>query len=103
MSDSGMIFRSAKGTAELNWDAFPRYAETKNLFMLYVQSRLFHVIPKRAFTPEDLLAFREMLQMRLGAKSASYEKRLSPRLVALLAAVVVVAILLAVVLVRARG
>lgn len=102
-SQSGIQFLSAKGTGDLNWDAFVRYAETKHLFMLYPQSSLFNIIPKRAFPPQDLPEFRQVLQRNLAAKSASHTRRFSPKLIALLTVVLVVAILLGVVLVRSKG
>ena len=71
--------------------------------MLYTQSSLFQVIPKRAFTAEELIAFREALQRYLAAKSASYERKMSPTLVGLLIVFVIVAILLGIVLVRSKG
>jgi hypothetical protein len=103
VSQSGIQFSSVKGTGDLNWDAFVRYTETKNLFVLYLQSRLLNIIPKRAFTPQDLPQFRQSLQRNLTTKSASHARRFSPRLVVFLAVVLVVAIMLGVVLVRSKG
>jgi hypothetical protein len=102
-SQSGIRFLSAKGTGDLSWDAFVRFAETKNLFVLYLQSRLLNIIPKRGFAPQDLPEFRQLLQRNLGAKSASRTRRIDPRLVVLLAVVLIVAIMLGMVLVRSRG
>ena len=102
-SQAGIQFLSARGTADLKWDAFLRYTETKNLFMLYPQSRLFNIIPKRAFTPQDLQEFRQALQQNLAAKSASHNKKVSPQVIVLLAVVLVVAILLGIVLARSNG
>lgn len=75
VADSGIRFASAKGNGECYWSAFVRYAETKNLFVLYQQSILFNAIPKRAFEPADLAAFQQLLQQNLGEKSAAYDKK----------------------------
>ena len=68
-SESGIQFLSAKGTSNAKWSAFIRYTETRNLFILYPQSSLFNIIPKRAFAPSDLLEFRQMLQLNLTTSS----------------------------------
>lgn len=43
LSDSGIEFQNAKSHSSLGWNAFIRYTETKELFMLYVQSRIFQM------------------------------------------------------------
>jgi len=102
-SQSGIRFLSAKGTVDLNWNAFTRYTETKHLFMLYPQSNMFLIVPKQALAPEDLTEFRQVLEQNVAAKSASYARRFSPKLIVFLTVVCAVAILLGVVLVRSRG
>ena len=102
-SESGIQFLSEKGTSTCNWVSLLRYAETKHLFLLYPQSNIFNVIPKRAFTPEDVQAFRHVLQQNPGVKSAAHNKRLSPKVIVFLTVVLLLAILLGVVLIRSRG
>jgi hypothetical protein len=46
-SDAQIEFSNAKGNAVFNWMAIVRYAESKQLFLLYTQSNVFNVIPKR--------------------------------------------------------
>jgi len=103
VSDSGIEFLTGKGSGNLKWSAFLRYTETKHLFMLYSQSNIFNLIPKRAFDPQDLLEFRQMLQQNLAARSATYDGRVSPKIIVLLAVVIVMAVLLFVVLFRSKG
>jgi hypothetical protein len=44
------------------WQAYTRWDETTNLFLLYLSEPTFHVVPKRAFTtPEQLNQFRALL------------------------------------------
>jgi hypothetical protein len=68
-SDAQIEFSNAKGNAVFNWMAIVRYAESKQLFLLYTQSNVFNVIPKRAFTPEDATSLREILRRHASADS----------------------------------
>ena len=68
-SEAGIEFLNSRGNSSLNWSAFVRYFETKRLFMLYVQSKMFHLIPKRALSPAALIDLREVLQQQIGTKT----------------------------------
>ncbi len=74
ISDSGIVFAGPNGSSNFNWSAFARYTESKHLFLLYPQSNIFNLIPKRALAPDDLLQVREILQRNLGAKSAAHNR-----------------------------
>jgi hypothetical protein len=102
-SRSGIQFLSTRGTAEVNWSAFILVRETKNLFMLYSQARCFNIIPKRAFTPDDLLAFRQALDQNVVKESAAYMKKVNPKLIVFLTVVVVMSVLLGMVLIKSKG
>jgi len=53
-------------TAEMTWAGFIRFVETKNLFLLYPNKLIFHIIPKRAFASLDELAsFRELAASKI--------------------------------------
>ena len=71
VSDSGVQFQNEKGHTDFAWSAFVRYTETKTLFMLYVQSRIFQVVPKRAFSANELGFLREVLQGKIGTTSVA--------------------------------
>jgi hypothetical protein len=62
ISSSGIAISDSNGQSTSKWTAFIRYAETKNLFVLFYRPNLCHTVPKRAFAPEDLSRFREILQ-----------------------------------------
>jgi hypothetical protein len=68
VDEDGLRSESDVSTAETKWAAFAKFHETPNLFMLYLGSRTFKVIPKRAFSPLQLEEFRELLRRRLTAK-----------------------------------
>jgi hypothetical protein len=71
VSDSGVESRSAKGDSHLDWSAFVRYSETKRLLLLYIQSRFFLIIPKRAFSGEDWDILRGVLGRKVGRTSGT--------------------------------
>jgi len=69
-SEEGFETVNSRGKSTLNWSAFTRFTETRNIFMLYVQSRMFHLIPKRALSPEDVDRLRELLKRHISTKPA---------------------------------
>lgn len=94
VSESGIDVSGPTGSSKSTWDAFIRYVESKNLFLLYQAPHAFSVFPKRAFAPGDEESFRGLLNDRLGAASAAHRKRISPRTWVFLAVVTVAALLL---------
>ena len=60
---NGIWLVDALVRSECRWGAFLKARETKNLFMLYLNNQVFHLIPKRAFpTAEALGWFRGVVQ-----------------------------------------
>jgi hypothetical protein len=68
VEENGVSYKSDLGQSETNWNAFAKFRETPNLFMIYSGARLFHVIPKRAFAGPELDGFRRLLQQKLATK-----------------------------------
>jgi hypothetical protein len=66
--DEGLRSESNVSQGQIKWSAFVRYSETPNLFILFLGPRMFQVIPKRAFLPEQSAEFRELLRRKLPAK-----------------------------------
>jgi hypothetical protein len=56
---------TAVSDATVNWELFHRATETKNSFVLYQQSNLINIVPKRAFNTDELDQFRELLNRRV--------------------------------------
>lgn len=46
---SRFVIDDTQSRTELTWPAVKHFVETPNLFLLYVESDTFHIIPKRAF------------------------------------------------------
>lgn len=48
-NDSGMNLKVAKGSVTYEWQDLVKFREGRQVFLLYSQWRLFHVLPKSAF------------------------------------------------------
>ncbi len=94
ISDSGIDVSSLKASSKYDWSAFIRYAETKNLLLVYQAPQVFNVFPKRAFAAGEVDAFRSLLDKNLGAASTAYHKRISPRTWVFLIVVAIAAMML---------
>jgi hypothetical protein len=68
VEENGVSHRSDLGQSETKWNAFTKFRETPNLFMIYSGARLFHVVPKRAFERSQLEDFRQLVQHKLPSK-----------------------------------
>lgn len=92
VSEEGLMFTNPRGESRLNWGAFLRYIETEDIFVLYVQSRMFYILPKRSFPTEDILTIREMFNRHITGPSS--RGRLSGMRAFLFAFVIAAAIVL---------
>ena len=73
--ESGVISSSEIDRSETKWQAFSRFQETENLFVLYLGERLAQAVPKRAFVGAQLDEFRQLLSTKLPGKSNSSDPR----------------------------
>ena len=70
---TGYTVRDAKSSADMNWDAILRAAESKHSFHLFFHKSFFHTIPKRCFKrPEDISRLRALLIQTLGTKATVF-------------------------------
>lgn len=60
-SADGLMFESAMAHATVRWSAYSHYLETDRLFLLHQPTRVVVPLPKRAFPPDELARFRELL------------------------------------------
>lgn len=70
IGDAGLVVDDVQSRNEYSWNAFIRFIETRNLFLLFPSSLVFVIIPKRAIAPSELDALRTMLGERIGQGSA---------------------------------
>lgn len=64
-SDAGIHINSAPGESRLEWLDIHRWKYDKGIYLLYITSRMFHMIPSRALTNEAEL--RDLLVAHVGA------------------------------------
>ena len=71
-SAGGIRFRTASIDALIQWTHYTRMLEDRRLCLLIYGSRMFSVIPKRAFTSEaELSAFRALVVSSMRSSTAS--------------------------------
>src|ERR1051326_7465788 len=59
MNENGLDLSGATFSAQLNWQHFIRFVEDDKSFLLYQSSQVFHIIPKRELTAEQISEVRE--------------------------------------------
>jgi hypothetical protein len=65
ITDAGLEIHSAHSDSKVAWSAFVAWAESKSLFVILPQPRIYIPIPKRAFTEEQVSEFREILRRNI--------------------------------------
>ncbi len=64
-SATELSFQTDVGSSHLQWTGFVNWVEGKQVFALFTSPKAFIVLPKRAFTPEQLGEFRELLRQNI--------------------------------------
>jgi hypothetical protein len=67
-SEAGLEFHNPHVDSKVAWSAYVGWGEGKSVFVVMPQPRIFIVIPKRAFTEEQVGEFREMLRRNIVQK-----------------------------------
>jgi hypothetical protein len=65
ITDSGLQFRSQHTDSKVDWSAYVKWLEEKTIFALFPNPKIFIVIPKRAFTVDQVSEFRELLRQHV--------------------------------------
>jgi hypothetical protein len=65
ITDAGLQLHSQHTDSKVGWSAFAKYLEEKAIFALFTNPKVFIVIPKRAFTVEQVSEFRELLRLHV--------------------------------------
>jgi len=68
ISDAGIAVHTLHADSKVAWSAYVGWGESKSVFVIMPQPRIYIAIPKRAFTDEQLGEFREMLRRNIGKK-----------------------------------
>ncbi len=97
ISDSGIESSNLVTTTRSTWDAYVRYVETENLFLVYYGSPLLLTLfPKRAFALQETDVFRGLLEHYLGSASKTYRKKITKKTLVFVIVVAIAVILLVV-------
>ena len=67
--ESGISFIGPESRGEMQWSNLDTFKESKNLFVLVRMPSLFHIYPKRAFSPDQLNELRSLLANNLAKKT----------------------------------
>jgi len=62
VTDAGLQFRSQHTDSKVGWSAYVKWLEEKTIFALFPNPKIFIVIPKRAFSVDQIGEFRELLR-----------------------------------------
>jgi hypothetical protein len=64
-SETGLQFHNAHADSKVAWSGYVGWGESKRVFVIMPQPRIYITIPKRAFTTEQLDEFRELLRRNI--------------------------------------
>jgi hypothetical protein len=68
INDDAVAITTDTSSSEMKWETFDRFAESKNLFLLFVGKFVFYMIPKRAFADaSEVSEFRRLASTRVPA------------------------------------
>jgi len=67
-SDNGLAYHSPHAESKVSWSAYVAWGENNSTFVILPQPRIYFPIPKRAFLPEQLDEFRDILRRNVGKK-----------------------------------
>lgn len=56
LTEQGIAFRSEAGESRLHWNDIHQWKNGNGLFLLYVTSNMFHMVPSRALADENALS-----------------------------------------------
>ncbi len=64
VSDSGLNVSSGTTSSRYAWNAFIRYQESKNLFLIYQALKVFNIVPKNEHSPGERRSLFEAFSLR---------------------------------------
>jgi hypothetical protein len=67
-AEEGLHFRSRQTDSKVDWSAYVNWIEEKTIFALFPHPKIFIVIPKRVFSADQLVQFRELLRQKVKQK-----------------------------------
>lgn len=71
ISEDGIRFVTPTVDSQIKWSGVIRFLESEKIFMLFYAAWSFTVIPKNAFAPGEIDAFRDLLRREVSARASS--------------------------------
>ncbi len=68
LSQQGISFKSESGESKLQWSDIHKWKYGKGIYLLYITSNMFHMVPSRALPNEN--EFSKLLGEHIGQKKA---------------------------------
>lgn len=65
VSESGLHVHSLHSDSQVAWSAYMGWGEESSVFVILPQPKIYVPIPKRAFTTEQVVEFREILHRNI--------------------------------------
>lgn len=65
ISEEVLSVKTSSVEAQIKWQIYTHFVETPNLLIVYLSSRVYYIFPKRAFSSEEQLSFRELLSRKV--------------------------------------
>jgi len=65
--DDEMMLENERGSRSWPWTAFSSFIESPHFFHLYFDSRSFFIIPKEAFSADDIPVARKFLKQKINS------------------------------------
>ena len=67
LSEQGIDFKSESGESKLQWIDIHKWKKGKGIYLLYITSNMFHMVPSRALSTENELS--KLLSQNVGART----------------------------------
>ena len=65
ISGEGVKEKGPTGSSEYTWAAFDKFAEDEKCFVVFQPTLVFHIVPKRGLSQEQIAEFREYVRRNL--------------------------------------
>jgi hypothetical protein len=65
VSESEIRLRSHHTDSSATWSSFVMWSEGKSVFAIMVSPVIYYVVPKRAFSADQLIEFQELLRLKI--------------------------------------
>ncbi|MCF6262717.1 MAG: YcxB family protein [Xanthomonadales bacterium] len=68
ITEQGVNFKSESGESKLKWSDIHKWKSSGEIYLLYITSNMFHMVPSRALPNEEMLEM--LLNNNIGGKKA---------------------------------